>query len=212
MSEKPAGERESETGVAASPQADLAVNVESEGGSSGATTLSATPAAKRSLRNNRDGAVMAEFAIALTPLLFAFFGFVQVSRAFQANLVLRHSAIVAARAAAVISNKNDNLPKDQNEDGETVSGKDDGKDEVELAAAMALRPWIEEGAFDDVTVEIDDQSTRDDPYGMVNVKVTATYNCGVPLGRFLVCGTGSTLTKTVTAGFPHQGAKYRADE
>ena len=208
MSNKLSETRESEKGAAASPAADLATleTADLE------TTISDSPTSKRSLRKNTDGAVMAEFAIALMPLLMAFFGFVQVSRAFQANLVLRHSAIVAARAAAVISNKNDNLPKEKDSDGNDNGNKDDGQAEVELAAALALRPWLEEGAFDDVTVEIDDKSTREDPYGMVNVKVTATYNCGIPLGKLLVCGTDSTLKKTVTAGFPHQGAKYRTDE
>lgn len=208
MSSKLSEERECETGAAATPTADLATHetVDPE------TTISETPQSKRSLRKDTRGAVMAEFAIALMPMLMAFFGFVQVSRAFQANLVLRHSAIVAARAAAVISNKNDNLPKEKDSDGNDNGNKDDGQEEVELAAALALRPWLEDGAFDNVTVNIDDKSTRDDPYGMVNVTVTATYNCGVPLGKLLVCGTDATLTKSITAGFPHQGAKYRTDE
>jgi len=69
--------------------------------------------AKRAERKETDrkkigtkGAVLAEFALAATPLLITFFSFVQVGKVFTASFVVRHAAITSARAAAVI-HKND---------------------------------------------------------------------------------------------------------
>ncbi len=143
------------------------------------------------------GAVLVESVIAIVPLLMTFFGFVQVAKIYTANLVVRHGAISAARAAAVISNANNNNP-----------GKQGTNDEIKQAAALAMLPWIEDGSITAVNVSVADQSSRSDVYGPVRVEVTATYRCSVPMMGRVICA-GSQRTMTAEATMPHQGAKYK---
>lgn len=156
---------------------------------------------KKSLKTDTRGAVLAEFVIALLPLLTCFFVFVQISALGIAKLMVKHSAVVGARAAAVFSNKNDNCPECQG----------DGVGAVNAAARSALVTW--QGKFSSVSATVDDTSTRDKgdegfgPYGLVTVTVRATYRCEVPLGR-IIC-PGSVVTITEKKSMPHQGARYR---
>lgn len=151
------------------------------------------------------GAVLAEFVIAVVPLLMTFFGFMQVSKMFTASLGVRHAAIVAARAAAVYSNRANNNP---GADG-------DGASQAKQAAGAALAPWISDGSISNVNVEVDDKSSREDPYGPIQVQVTVNYKCRTPMMGRIVCGGGSKQISTRTmlgfsAQMPHQGAKYEA--
>ena len=63
-----------------------------------------------SLRGDKRGAVLAEFAMAAFPLLLTFFSFAQVAKLYTANLVIRHAAMVGARAAIVTLNKDATNP------------------------------------------------------------------------------------------------------
>ncbi len=155
----------------------------------------------RRVKSDSRGAVLAEFVIALVPLLTMFFSFVQLSRISAARLVVKHSAIVGARAAAVVSNGNNNNPGEKK--GSNVA-------EVESAVKAAMGPlWTKKGGVTKVDVEVDDSSTRDDPYGWVEVKVTATYACNVPMGS-VACG-GKTKKLVERFRMPHQGAQYEAE-
>lgn len=149
-----------------------------------------------SLTSDTKGAVLAEFMIAIVPLLMTFFSFVQLSKVATARLVVKHGTIVGARAAAVISNAHHNNP----------GSVGDGKNEIQNSVRVALGPWLVKGSFRDVDVTIDDQSTRLDPYGWVTVTVKATYACTVPIG-FIACG-GKTKTLEEKYRMPHQGALY----
>lgn len=155
---------------------------------------------KKSLLRDRRGAVLVEFVVAIVPMMTAFFGFVEVSKIYAAKLATRHAAITAARAAAVYSNSHDNNP----------GAEGSGEEQVKGAAAAALGPWIGSGAISAVDVKIDDQSSKEDPYGPVKVSVNATYNCSVPMGGRLVC-TGGKMRLSYDATMPHQGAKYKAE-
>jgi hypothetical protein len=116
-----------------------------------------------------------------------------------ARLVLKHSAIVGARAAAVISNKSSNTPDQADKDN---------VDEVKAGVMAALGPW--RGTMSKLTVTVDDRSTCADPYGMVSVTVNADYSCSVPFANLFMCGAGKTHTfKAMTARFPHQGARFQ---
>lgn len=143
------------------------------------------------------GAVLAEFVIAIVPVLITFFSFVQLAKIATARLVVKHGTIVGARAASVISNQHDNTP----------DMKTDGKAEITNAVRAAMAPWIRKGSIIGVNVTVQDQSSRSDPYGWVTVTVRATYACKVPMG-FIACGG---LTKTLEESYrmPHQGALYR---
>lgn len=141
--------------------------------------------------------MLAEFVIAIVPVLTMFFSFVQLSKVATAHLIVQHGAIVGARAAAVISNANDNTP----------GATGDGKEEIRQGVEVAMAPWTAKGSITDVNVDVNDQSSKSDPYGWVTVTVKATYHCSVPMG-FAVCG-GKTKTLTESYRMPHQGANYK---
>lgn len=150
------------------------------------------------LRRDSRGAVLVEFCVAIVPVLTTFFSFVQLSRIAAARLVVKHSAIVGARAAAVISNANENTP-----------GQDTGQnsDQITNGVKAALGPWwTKPGGITEVEVTVNDRSSRNDPYDWVEVKVSATYACNVPMG-FITCGGKTTRLEEVYR-MPHQGARY----
>ncbi len=145
------------------------------------------------------GAVLVEFAIAFMPLMITFSSFVQLQQMATARIVVKHSAIVGARAAAVISNRARNTPDQADADNE---------DEVKKSVESALGPW--KRTMRNINVKVDDTSTCADPYGMVSVTVTADYECSVPFSNLFMCGVGKTHSfKPMTAQFPHQGARYQ---
>lgn len=146
-------------------------------------------------RGHRRGAVLAEFVVALVPLLTIFFVFVQLSAIAAARLRFKHAAVIGARCAAVYSNKNKTCPECQG-DGET-----------EVNAAVRAGLGSEGRAYASVSTTIDDRSSAGDPYGLVTVNATAEYRCGVPLGR-IICGTDFATTFTEKKSLPHQGANY----
>jgi Flp pilus assembly protein TadG len=152
----------------------------------------------RRLKRDNKGAVLAEFCIAIVPVLTTFFSFVQLSKLATARLVVKHSAIVGARAAAVIANGNDNTP-------DQPRGTNEG--EIADAVKAAMGPWwTRSGGVTSVNVTVTDLSSRADPYDWVVVKVEARYECSVPLG-FFVCG-GRSKRIEETFRMPHQGALY----
>ena len=157
---------------------------------------------RHSRRAGQRGAVLVEFALAFLPLLMLFFATAQLAKLATARLAVKHSAIIGARAAAVMWNEHDNVP-------EQPQGAD--QNDIEKAVKSALGPWWElDGPITSVKVSVKDASTRDDPYDWVEVNVKAEYACRLPFG-FLVCG-GLTKRLEETYRMPHQGAQYRLDE
>lgn len=157
----------------------------------------------KSLKTDTRGAVLAEFVIAIIPLLTVFFVFVQISALSIAKLLVKHSTIVGARAAAVFSNQHENCP-------ECTS---DGRAVVTAAVRSALVNW--QSKFTSVTADVEDNSSReigDDqgygPYGLVTVRVEARYKCEIPLGKVICSGGGNTVLIRETKTMPHQGARY----
>jgi Flp pilus assembly protein TadG len=153
------------------------------------------------LGRDRKGAVLAEFMLAIVPVLTMFFTFVQLSRVASARLVVKHSAIVGARAAAVIANGKNNTPDQE---------KKTNEDQITTGVKAALGPWWSKpGGITSVIVKVTDTSSRADPYNWVEVKVSATYACRVPMG-FLACAGPSKLI-VETFKMPHQGALYEME-
>src|SRR5438105_4177930 len=99
------------------------------------------------LHKDQRGAVLVEFLVAFMPLMITFSSFVQLAQITTARLVTKHATIVAARAAAVISNEHNNTP-------DAKKGKN--QDEIEAAVQAGLGPWGQ--TMTNVKVEIDDQS------------------------------------------------------
>lgn len=153
---------------------------------------------KAKLARDTRGAVLAEFVIALLPLVTVFFVFVQLSMLAVSSIIVKHSAVVGARAAAVYSNGNRNVPE--------LCG-DNGEQKVRDAVRAALGPWSNRIT---TTVDITDTSSRsenDGVYDLVTVKVTARVRCAVPLGKF-ICGGDFEKEIVDTKSMPHQGARY----
>lgn len=151
------------------------------------------------LNADKKGAVLVEFLVALMPLMITFSCFVQLAQSATAKLVVKHSAIVGARAAAVISNKNNNTPDQP---------KGANQADIEAGVKAALGPWLPH--MQSVQVQVEDTSSCDDPYGLVKVTVTVEHKCEVPFGGRLVCGAGgATHTFRQAYSFPHQGARYK---
>jgi Flp pilus assembly protein TadG len=153
--------------------------------------------APRRTRAGRRGAALAEFVIAVVPLLATSFAFLQLTKLQTAKLLLGHAAVCAARTAAVSSNVHANNP----------GARRDYATMPQRAVDVALAPWLAAHSFDDVVVDVEDASSDADPSGPVTVTVTASVACGVPMmGRVLCRGSRKVLRGTAT--MPHQGARY----
>lgn len=156
---------------------------------------------KRSLRDlhsDKRGAALVEFLVALMPLMITFSSFVQLQQMATARLVLKHSTVVGARAASVISNKNKNTPEQKQGDNQAA---------IEQAVTKALGPWAQTMT---TTVTVQDDSSCNDPYGMVTVRVQAQYKCQVPFGGRIVCGLGGMHNfNNIRYAMPHEGARYK---
>ncbi len=162
--------------------------------------------AKRGLHEDRRGAVLVEFMVALFPLLATFFVSLQVIQLATVRLVVKHSTILGARAAAVFANQN-NVTPDQ------PQGLN--QDKIENAVKGGIGPFDRSVQ---VEVQVTDNSSCEDPYGPVKTHVKATVKCVVPLGQ-IICKTGGfTPGQGVSVVFedevtmPHQGAKYKGKE
>lgn len=142
------------------------------------------------LRDKR-GAVLAEFVVALAPMLTAFFVFLQIGQVYLASLMTRHAANMGARAAAVV------LPPNPGNVG--------SPEDVDVAVHRAYGPWDKH--FPRVVVE---KTPAPAPFELVTVEVRAQYKCGVPLGARIVCGADALMEMpAVVSRFPNQGAQYR---
>jgi Flp pilus assembly protein TadG len=151
-------------------------------------------AVKKSLRKNNQGAVLAEFMVAILPMLLCFFVFTQIAHLYTANLVFKHAANVAARATVVITQKDLN------------PGKNGEEGDITDAAKAALGPW--NAAFSNVSVS---HTQAGEQYGIITTTTTATFTCAVPMGRQIVC-PGGTRTMTQAVALPLQGARYTEEE
>lgn len=162
--------------------------------------MSARPPGKTLLRDAR-GAVYVEFLIAFFPLFFFFLALVQLAFVTSANLITKHSAVTAARAAVVV------LYDDPKRYGGEPVGRATGKrrEDIERAARIPLSTMgLELGA---VKVDMAENVGRDEP---VTVKVEYDYHCQVPWGRSVVCGFFTNRKKLKgEATLPNQGASYR---
>lgn len=151
------------------------------------------------LAKDQKGAVLAEFVVAIFPLLTIFFVFVQLSMLAVSAIIVKHSAVVGARAASVFANEHQNVPEQCGDDG---AGK------INQAVQAALGPWSDRIS---TSVTVRDQSSRredDGVYDLVTVTVTAQVRCAVPIGK-VICG-GGTKEIVDTKSMPHQGARYQS--
>lgn len=164
---------------------------------------------KKGLVGDRKGAIYVEFLIVFLPLFCMFMSLVQLAFIEVANLVTKHAAVTAARAAIVV------LPDDPQFYSDKTApyhAEGDRKKDIENAAkgplrAVAVLPIFKvtfpsaEGADDDKKVFATDDTVR--------VRIEFLYDCKIPVGRQLMCNflTG-TKTLKAEAAMPMQGATY----
>jgi Flp pilus assembly protein TadG len=152
-----------------------------------------------SLRSDRRGAAMVEFAMAILPVLLVFFGTVQWSINAYLNLIVKHAAFGIVRCEAVA---HPGMPDSGSEDTDCLATDPGG-----ASVIGKLFSHVAGVSAGDFTVD----KTLADPAAQTldSVTVTLNYRCSVPLGNTLAC-TGGTQKLTATAKFPNQGSKYQS--
>jgi hypothetical protein len=159
------------------------------------------------ISRDRRGAVYVEFLIAFLPIFVLFLSLVQLTLIEMANLVAKHAAVTAARAAMVV------LPDDPANYNKTDVDRAEGQrlDDITLAAKSPL--WAID-PLPDVTLKLpssaggtDSKTTfvRDD---IVHVRLEYNFPCKVPIAKTLICGLASTHKLVTEAAMPNQGADY----
>lgn len=161
------------------------------------------------LVRDRRGAVYVEFLIAFMPVFCMFLGLVQLADLHQANLIVNHAAIMAARSAAVV------LPDDpQFYDNAPVNHFEGKRREAIVKAGMI--PLLASRSLTAVRVTLpsgpggNDSVTNVERDTLVRVAVQAQFECRVPLVKHLLCDSQKSVrVLRAEAAFPNQGADYR---
>ena len=169
------------------------------------------------------GAIFVEFLVVFLPLLTVILGVVQLSMLYVGKAVTQRSANAAVRAAVVV------LDDDPRYYGGAPRNSATGArlEAIKRAAAVPLMSLSadsgtvkkgigigEDGAGSNLSYAISN-TTLSFPTGTtagedsdVTVRVSFDYNCGVPLGRFVLCGGDHKLTLRAEATLVNQGASY----
>jgi hypothetical protein len=160
--------------------------------------------ARRPVLRDRRGAVYVEFLAAFFPLFFFFLSLVQLTFVTSANLITKHAAVAAARAAIVV------LHDDPKEYGDVPVGRFSGKRKQEIERAARIPLSTMGMNISSVKVVMNDTYARDE---LVKVRVEYDYHCQVPWGRFVICSLFTNRKKLIgEASLPNQGADYAYGE
>ncbi|HMI83522.1 MAG TPA: hypothetical protein VK550_05475 [Polyangiaceae bacterium] len=160
-----------------------------------------------SLRSE-SGSAYVEFLIAIVPMLILFWGIMQLNGLLLADLVARHAAVHAVRAAIVCDSQ---VGHPQSADELAAPGGC-----AYEAAKLALSAVRSFGA-PDFSVRIEGASRSGN--APVTATVIASYRCQVPLAASLLCSglihdegggraASGVMTLTRKATLPNQGAGY----
>lgn len=155
------------------------------------------------------GAVYVEFLIVFLPLFVFFMSLVQFAFVQVANLVTKHAAVQAARAAIVV------LPDDPAFYGNVPVNKATGERKTVIEAAARGRLLAVSAGFPDFTIKFpsspggDDNKTQFQMDDVVRVKLTYQYPCKIPIGARFVCNVLTQKKKLeAEAALPIQGAGW----
>lgn len=159
---------------------------------------------KELLRDAR-GAIYVEFLIVFLPLFVMFMSLVQFAFVQVANLVTKHAAVQAARAAIVV------LPDDPAFYGNTPMYKVAGDRKTVIDAAARGR-LLAVASSPDFEIKFPSSPGGGDDRGsfkqddLVRVQLTMNYACKIPIGNRVVCGAFSNTKKLkAEAALPLQG-------
>jgi len=180
----------------------------------------------RSFRAATGGAVYVELLIAFMPVLVFFLSLLQLALLFSSKLLVDHSAVQGARAAAVVFGDESGPYGSRAGDPNTLSlGR---RQAVRDAVLVSLAPMIIDGSLSRVEVVF---PAEDAPFGndqaedtklapmaqsgprMMRVRVEADVVCKIALANIIICnGPQGSTRRVVTASsesvYPYQGASY----
>ncbi len=164
-----------------------------------------TPGSLRLLASHETGEVYVEFIIAIVPMLLVFWGLMQLNGLLLADLVARHAAVNAVRAAIVCDSD------DSPQTGDELAAPGGCSYQAAKMTLSAVKSFNGSGGSDpDFSVTVDGAST--DGNQPVTATVIARYHCQVPLVAAFVCGMGGgslgTASLSRRASLPNQGAGY----
>ncbi len=140
------------------------------------------------LARDAGGAVLVEFALTIPTIFIMFFGMLQWMMNAQVHLLVKHAAVVAARAEAVIH------------PGMSDSGS---QEDVQEAARLILKTRYHGPIL--VTTTLAPEESQE----LQSVTISIDYPCRVPLGNRIAC-RGGKQHLSETSSFPNQGAAYQA--
>jgi Flp pilus assembly protein TadG len=158
---------------------------------------------------DRSGAVYVEFLIAFLPLFIFFSALAQMGMLQIADLVTKHAAVTAARAAVVVLTDDparyEGVPVNQ--------AKGLRYEDIRRAAEMPLTAIAADPgtstrvSFPSAAGGLDSRLTfgEDD---IVRVRVEYSYPCSVPVGNRLLCGLAGEKMLIGEAAMPNQGPNY----
>jgi len=171
------------------------------------STRTKPPGRKRwGFLDNR-GAVYVEFLASFMPIFFAFWCLLQSAGLYAAKLVVRNSAYLGARAAAVV------IPDDGKKYGGTKPGTATGKRKSAIDGAVRQGLAANKSIIQALTIiklssgggQAKTSFGRDE---IVTVTVTAPYRCRLPLADKVVCGLGGFAILNASASMAVHGADY----
>ena len=157
---------------------------------------------------SESGSAYVEFIIAIVPMMVLFWGVMQLNGLLLADLVARHAAVHAVRAAIVCDSQ-----VGHPQSAEELAAPGGCSYEAAKLALSSVRSF----GGPDFTVRVEGASRHGN--APVTATVIASYRCEVPLAASLLCGGlirdeggGSSvrgvLTLTRKATLPNQGAGY----
>jgi hypothetical protein len=149
------------------------------------------------------GSILVETLVAVLVPIFFFFSTWQMADFLTAQLIVKHAAVAAARAAIVVGPDDPRFYGGQGVNGFSGLRLDD----VKNAAALVLgaSPHFAASGFN-----VDVQGSFG-PGGSVTATVNAAYPC-FSAWLSMVCGGSASRTLTGRAVMPYQGASFPYDQ
>jgi hypothetical protein len=146
------------------------------------------------------GAVYVEFLIAFLPILAFFMALIQLTWVNTANIVVKHAAVIATRAATIV------IPDDQN-NYDTDPGDASGERmNAIVSAARGPLYALDDAPSPNVSLPL---GTHYSAHGMVKVRVDYDFPCRVPIGGPIVCALSKTKRLSGQSAMPLQWANYK---
>jgi Flp pilus assembly protein TadG len=158
--------------------------------------------------DDRGGAAMVEFALAILPLMTLIFGMMQWSIVAYVHLLVKHSAYSIARCEAVVHPQ---MPDSGDEDKDCLAT--DATNPASVIGMLFAHVYLDPASTFTITTPTlagqYEQKTN-------TVQVTLNYKCTIPLGNLIACPGGGPrgselgyMKLTESASFPNQGSAYQ---